>query len=106
MIIISVYGGIGNQMFQYALGKSLSNILNEKVKYEYSYNLTRTDFNPADIDSIFNIFDLSGELASQKEIQYFKGPQNINIKILAKLFQKTHKFFYKKRRKIFFEEIF
>ena len=101
MIIISVYGGIGNQMFQYALGKSLSYKLNKVVKYEYTYNLERTDFNPSDIDSIFNIFDLSGEIADIKEIKYLKGTR------LSNFFKRQIEFFlknFKNPKKIIYEK--
>ena len=71
MVVVSIFGGIGNQMFQYAFGKCLANKLNLEFKYDYSYNLVRTDFNPSDIQSIFNLFSLEGQQASKKEIKQF-----------------------------------
>src|SRR3989344_4589748 len=37
MIIIKLMGGLGNQMFQYALGRNLSLIHNTPFKVDYSY---------------------------------------------------------------------
>jgi len=67
MITVNIYGGIGNQMFQYALGRSLSVKLKTKLKFNYSDNITRTDFKQEDIVSIFEIFKLSGEVKYYKQ---------------------------------------
>ncbi len=76
MVIMSIYGGLGNQMFQYALGRHLSHRLNTEFKYDYSFNLIRTDFDQSDILSIFDIFNVKGEKATKKEIQRFKSLSN------------------------------
>jgi len=81
MIIVSIFGGLGNQMFQYALGRHLSHKLNTEFKMDYSYNLVRTDFNPDDILSIFDIFNLKGVKATIEEINKFKSlNQNLSFK--------------------------
>ncbi len=37
MIIVRVFGGLGNQLFQYAFGQFMSKKLNRKVLYDFSY---------------------------------------------------------------------
>lgn len=76
MIIVNVYGGLGNQMFQYALGRHLAHKLKTDLKFDYSVNLTRTDFDPQDITSIFDIFKVKNELASEEEIKKFNRPSD------------------------------
>lgn len=92
MIVVSIFGGIGNQMFQYAFGRALSASLNTDFKYDYSYNLIRNDFNPSDIQSIFNLFNLKGQQASDEEIRKFgllSGYRGFN-----KYYQFVKKFFF------------
>lgn len=79
MIIVNIYGGLGNQMFQYALGRSLSQKLNTSLKIDYSINLTRKDFNPDDIPSIFDIFNINVEKATIQEIRKFKASNKYSI---------------------------
>lgn len=80
MITVNIFGGIGNQMFQYALGRSLSVKLKTKLKFNYSENITRTDFKQGDIVSIFEIFKLSGE------VKYYKqGPFSFKDKFINRL---------------------
>ncbi|NTW33494.1 MAG: alpha-1,2-fucosyltransferase [Bacteroidetes bacterium] len=73
MIIVSIFGGLGNQMFQYALGRHLSYMLKTDLKFDTSFNFIRTDFNIEDIPFIFDIFDVKGELATESEIKKLKG---------------------------------
>lgn len=81
MVIVDIYGGLGNQMFQYAVGRHLSKKLNTKLKFDYSFNLIRTDFDPKDITKIFDIFNVIGEKATIQEIEKFKAPRNkISVK--------------------------
>jgi len=76
MVIVNINGGLGNQMFQYAVGRNLAKRLNTQLKFDYSINLTRTDFDPKDIPSMFDIFNCVGEMASLEEIGKFNVPIN------------------------------
>lgn len=72
MVIVSIYGGLGNQMFQYAFGRSLATRLDTDLKYDYSFNLRRKDFKQSDIVFLLDIFKLKIEHATIEEIRKFR----------------------------------
>lgn len=61
MVVVTLMGGMGNQMFQYALGKSLSLKYNKPLKIDLSF-LKRRDMGPNfvyrdyDLD-LFNVYE-------------------------------------------------
>jgi len=67
MVIVKLKGGLGNQMFQYALGRSLSLKYQTDLKLDLSFfnlnikKITKRDYN-------LNVFNIKTELAGQKEI--------------------------------------
>ena len=72
MIFIKLLGGLGNQMFQYALGRHLSLIRKVPLKLDLTTLLDRTPrpnwiFRDYDLD----IFNLKVEFASAEEISAF-----------------------------------
>ena len=86
MISVTLMGGMGNQMFQYALGRSLSIKNNTKMNIDLSF-LNRRDFGPNfvyrnyDLD-IFNIrpeFGSGGEVVKETQFQYSEDIFNIHI---------------------------
>jgi len=78
MIIVEFMGGMGNQMFQYAMGRSLSTRLNTTLKFDLNHLLDRSPkenfvFRDYDLD----VFNLSTERATDKEMEpYFYQPEN------------------------------
>lgn len=67
MIIVQINGGLGNQMFQYALGRCLQLKHNAKVKFDTS--VFESYFRKYELD----IFGLQPEIASPEEIAKLKN---------------------------------
>ncbi|MSU55013.1 MAG: alpha-1,2-fucosyltransferase [Candidatus Taylorbacteria bacterium] len=85
MIIVKIYGGLGNQMFQYALGRNLS--LLHKVPFKIDSSYLR---GPNQSGRIFQLdnFNISTEESEASEIASYSRPL---IKILGKIFPETQK---------------
>ncbi len=76
MILVRLIGGLGNQMFQYAFAYSLAKKNNTVLKVDTS--LLKDKSKPHEIVThrdfvLEDVFDLSIEIASNKEIEYFNG---------------------------------
>lgn len=72
MIVVRLMGGLGNQMFQYALGRALSLKNNTLLKLDLSFLLDRTtkeNFTFRDFD--LPIFTIQENIASPEEIRYY-----------------------------------
>jgi len=72
MIIVKLMGGLGNQMFQYALARHLSIIHKTKLKLDLTFLLDRTPrenfvFRNFELD----IFNIKAEIATNKDIDNF-----------------------------------
>ena len=72
MIIAKLMGGLGNQMFQYALGRALSVKFNVPLKLDHSFLEMKTD---AHIKRFYelNVFNIVAGRATEQEIQAFAG---------------------------------
>jgi len=72
MIIVRLMGGLGNQMFQYAMARRLAYRHNTKLKMDVFHlpylGCTRREYN-------LNNFNILGEIASSKEIPFDLKPQ-------------------------------
>jgi hypothetical protein len=72
MIIVSVFGGLGNQMFQYACGKAIASKLGVELKLDTTFVTDRTprkDFTYRDYE--LAVFDVEDELATAAEVRKF-----------------------------------
>lgn len=90
MIIIGISGGLGNQMFQFALYKKFKQ-LEKDVKIDLSFYNTKQELRKFELE---NIFEIDYALASRHECKKLGvNSYNISDKIYEKIF-KTKDFFY------------
>ncbi len=89
MIIVKLMGGLGNQMFQYAVGKALAVKWNVPLKLDVSFlndksfkeNFTHRDYELA-------VFNVTSEIASEQEIKQSKGVVYLNFSFIEKIYRK------------------
>lgn len=94
MIIVQLIGGLGNQMFQYAIGRRLAILKETDLKFDISYfkNYKNRKYDL----SCFNIIE---DFASPEEVYHLKGPDVRSIPgIIFKIIDKSK--IYRKRRYI------
>lgn len=89
MIVIKLQGGLGNQLFQYAFGRTIEKKYNKEVKYDISAYQSEGTFTPRSY--LLNKFKTEVKIASDGEIQKTKGTLSYLIrKILNKFFFKKY----------------
>ena len=72
MIIVSLFGGLGNQMFQYACGKALASKLGVEFKLDVSFladKNERDNFTVRDYE--LDVFKITEEVADINEVRRF-----------------------------------
>ena len=90
MIIMLMGGGLGNQMFQYALGRHLSIKNNQQLKLDtrrFLFDVKPDTYNNIRIFGLDN-FNITGEIApkkrNQKHYKYYQNNSHIN-RLLSKI---------------------
>ena len=68
MVIIQLFGGLGNQLFQYAAGRAIAYRNHAILKLDIS------SYESQELHSFsLNHFNISAEISSSKEVAYIKG---------------------------------
>lgn len=86
MIIVRLSGGLGNQMFQYAFGKSASTKTGQELKFDISFFEKQTHRKLELINCIEAM-----NVATREEIVNILYPKNIFLRMAAYIFKKTWK---------------
>ena len=86
MIIVRLAGGMGNQMFQYALGRHLAIKNDTELKLDLSFLLDRTPKRGFVFrDYALNVFNIQAELAQISEVRKFVVPPQDKEKLVYRL---------------------
>jgi len=103
MIISKISGGLGNQMFQYAIGRSLS--IYNKVDFKMDISFYNTDKKRKYTLDKFNIVE---KFATEKEIKHFKRYEEKSGRrnLLHNIFFANRKKYYKEKMQGFSKEVF
>jgi hypothetical protein len=80
MIIVRISGGLGNQMFQYAMARSFSKNKNNIFKLDLSFYLKQTLRNYE-----LNLFHIEENIASDEESILLRGKKGLYYKVRKKL---------------------
>jgi len=87
MIIVKMWGGLGNQLFQYSFGKYLSLKFNTELKFDIQTNYNSNKFTNRSVG--LNTFNINLSKATQSEISKFKYfDTGIFFRLERKLIQK------------------
>src|ERR1700734_3098831 len=79
MIVVKLMGGLGNQMFQYALGRRVSLLRKTDVKVDVSF-LNDKSLNHTSRKFELNIFSSEIPIATEAELNKFKAVENSKFK--------------------------
>ncbi|SKB26520.1 alpha-1,2-fucosyltransferase [Malaciobacter marinus] len=99
MIISKITGGLGNQMFQYAIAKSIA------VKNSDIFKLDITAYETYKLfDYRLNIFNITENIANYDEILNLRGNDNKIFKVLKKLGLYNKPTYYKEKERTIFDK--
>ena len=104
MIITRISGGLGNQMFQYAIARSMAKRNNDIFKMDLSFYPKQT-LRKYEL----NLFDIEENIASEKECVKFRGREGLFLKVLNKLnlpLKRPVSYVREKQNTVFEKEIF
>ena len=99
MIITKLKGGLGNQLFQYAVGRAVA--LHHKVPLKFDTTIFKTYklHNGFRLDQ----FAIKAEIAADKEIINLKGRSNLLFSSLRKAGLVKRKSYFKEKRSSYFD---
>ncbi len=104
MIVSKITGGLGNQMFQYAIAKAIAKKRGDDFKLDISFYPKQT-LRRYELDQ----FNIEENIANDNEIAKLSGIENVWLKIKRKLgfnINRPKSYFIEKESAIFDKEVF
>ncbi len=91
MITVRILGGLGNQLFQYAFGRSLAIINKTELCLDYYDQISRRDFDGENLTKITDVFDLPVKLSVGKTRKDFVNRFHLERadRLFTKIYLKT-----------------
>lgn len=86
MIIVQLIGGLGNQMFQYACGKTLALKNKTSLKLDTTDLLDRSHHNFTHRNYELNVFNINEKIATNHDVRKFELKKSLLKRIVSKLF--------------------
>lgn len=77
MVIVKIWGGLGNQLFQYSFGKYLAQVLGTQVKYDVQTTNSLSSFTQRDF--VLSAFNASIDIATKAEVDVKRYFHNIHL---------------------------
>jgi len=77
MVQVRLFGGLGNQLFEYAFGRAISLKKNTSLSLDYYDQIIRTDFDGENLTKITDAFDLPVKFYSGKIRKNLVGKHNL-----------------------------
>ena len=98
MIIIKIKGGLGNQLFQYALGRAVA------LHHKSPLKLDLTIFKTYELHKyLLDQFAIQADMATENEISELKGGNNLLFSALRKARVVKRKSYFKEKRSSYFD---
>ena len=98
MIIIKIKGGLGNQLFQYAVGRAVA------LHHKSPLKLDLTIFKTYDLHKyLLDHFAIQADMATENEISELKGGNNLLFSALRKARVVKRKSYFKEKRSSYFD---
>jgi hypothetical protein len=104
MIISKITGGLGNQMFQYAIAKAISKKINDEFKLDISFYPKQT-LRKYEL----NYFNIEENIAKEDEVIKLAGDENFWFKVKRKLGlnpKRPNSYFIEKETATFDKDVF
>ncbi len=98
MVIVKIKGGLGNQLFQYALGRAVA------LHHKLPLKLDLTIFKTYKLHRyLLDQFAIQADIATENEIIKLKGGNNVFSSALRKAGLAKRKFYFREKRSSYFD---
>ena len=103
MVVMKISGGLGNQLFQYAVGRAVSIQCQVPLKLDISAYENYKLHNGYRLDQ----FNINADIANEEEISYLKGSSNRLFRVLRRLgWIKKDTYYAEKERTVYDADVF